>query len=71
MGDGGCDYPVEHAGTKEVPQTREHRRLVLQPFGIPVVCFSSKRELISVLIDIVQSKQVTMVTCISLANAKV
>jgi hypothetical protein len=44
---------------------------VLQPFGIPVVCFSSKRELISVLIDIVQSKQVTKMICISLANAKV
>jgi len=42
-------------------ENRVHRRLVLQPLGVPVVCFSSKRELISVLIDIVQSEQVSMV----------
>jgi hypothetical protein len=37
-------------------ENRVHRRLVLQPLGIPVVCFSSKEELISVFIDIVKSK---------------
>ena len=33
-----------------------HRRLVLRPHAIPLMHFSSKRELISVLIDIVISE---------------
>jgi len=43
-----------------VLENRLHRRLVLHPLGIPVVSFSSKRELISVLIDIVQSKKINI-----------
>lgn len=44
-----------HAGTKMEIEMRAHRRLVLQPQAVPLPHFSSRRELISVLADIVQS----------------
>ena len=34
---------------------RVHQRLVLQPYAVPLTHFQSKRELISVLIDIISS----------------
>jgi hypothetical protein len=62
LSDGTVDSTAMNRIGITYSEERVHRRLVMQPVGERIQTFRSKKELISVLVDLVKSQRFTFVS---------